>query len=454
MIEIAILAHLLEDEQYARKVLPFLRAEYFEDAGARQNKVLFEIIADYASRYGRVPTREAIDVELSQRTGFSDDTAQATHDLAHVLRTDPATSKEWLLSKTEEFCQRKSAYRTLLKGLEYTSGDGSRMPPVAQIHDMWREALSINFDPDLGHNYLKDAAKRFEAYKKQERRVPFDLSILNKITRGGLPGKSLSCILASTGVGKSMIMGHMAASHLMMGKNVVYFTLEMSAMEQIGERIDSNLMGTDVRQVAHLSREVFDAKIEAMSRKTLGELIIKEYPTGSAGTHHFRNFISELRLKSDFRPDIVFVDYINLCVSSRIRAGSDANTYTIIKYIAQELRGLAMELDIPVVTATQTNRSGYKNTDPDMENTADSIGLPMEVDFMIALVSTEELEQKGQLLFKQLKNRWCGTSEYNKFLLGIDRSRMRLYELDAALSPLGNAPAPRPRASLDFTGFS
>lgn len=449
MIQEIVLANLLDDPQYARRVLPFLKPAYFDDVAARHYRVVFDVISDYATKYGKVPTREAIDVELATRKGFSDETAQAASDLVARLKADSGTDSQWLLDVTEDFCRRKAAYSALMRGYEMVGGDETRLRLDA-MHDLWREALSVSFDTELGHDYLEDAEARFAAYKKQEKRVPFDIPILNKITRGGLPGGSLSVVLAATGVGKSQYMGHIAAHQLMMGKNVLYFTLEMSAMEQIGERIDSNLMGVDVRLVQSLDRDVYMAKINAIRAKTKGKLILKEYPTASAGVHHFRTFINELRLKKNFVPEIIYVDYINLCVSSRVRSGSDVNSYTVIKMIAEELRGLAMELDVPVVTATQTNRSGFNNTDIDLTNTADSIGLPQTADFMIALISTEELEQKGQLQVKQLKNRWAGIVDYGKFMLGIDRSRMRLYEIDGTFQP---QPTRQPTRLDAFAGF-
>lgn len=440
MIGETILAHLLHDDSYSRKVLPFLKPEYFDDAAARHYRVLFEVISDYSAKYGSVPTQEAISVELDARTNITEETARAARDAAYNLRPDANTAPKWLLDRTEDFCKRKAAYQTATHAFELIA-EGEDEMPLTAIHDMWKDALSISFDPDLGHDYLDDAEKRFDSYKKQERRIPFDIPVLNKITRGGLPTKSLSVIMAPTGAGKSQFMGHLAAHQLMMGKNVLYFTLEMSAMEQIGERVDANLMGVNTSQIEHLSREVFMAKIEGMRRKTLGKFIIKEYPTGSAGVQHFRAYINELQLKRSFTPDIIYVDYINLCMSSRYR--KDAGLYEIVKAIAEELRGLAMEFNVPVVTATQTNRQGFNNSEPDMTNTAESIGLPQTADFMISLTANEELESKGQLMVKQLKNRWCGTTEYNKFMLGIDRARMRLYELDEKAS-MFNSPVKKP----------
>jgi len=455
LIENTILAHLLHDEQYARKVLPFLKPEYFEDVNARQNRALFEIIREYSTKYGRLPTHEAIDVELGERVrdGFSDEVAQKAHDLLPTLVPDKNTDPKWLLATTEGFCKKKAVYQGMLRTIAIQQGE-MRGQDVDALPEIWRDAISVSFDSDLGHDYLEDAQVRYDSYKKQERRIPFDLTILNKITRGGLPSKSLSVIMAPTGVGKSQVMGHLAAAQLMMGKNVIYFTLEMSAIDQIGERIDSNLMGVDTRAIAGLSHDVFMTKINGMRKKTLGKLIIKEYPTASAGVTQFRRFIQELQLKKGFKPDIIYVDYINLCQSSRLAGNNEANSYTIVKFIAEELRGLAMELDVPVVTATQTNRGGFKNTDIDMDSTAESWGLPQTADFMIALISTEEFESKGQLMFKQLKNRWCGTTDYNRFMLGIDRARMRLHELDEATAAF-NSPGPRPApVGLNMRGFT
>lgn len=436
MIE-TILAGLVLDDEYSRKVAPYLKPDYFDDPAARHFRVVYETVYAYMTRYGSRPTVEALGVELAQRPGVNENVFRDAAKLVGTLREhlDPATDRAWLVDQTEAFCRKRSLHMGVNKYIEVMRGE-SRDLTEDGLADYVRQAASVSFTTTLGHSYFDDAEKRWEEYVKRESRVPFDLASLNRITRGGLPPKSLSCILASTGVGKSMVMSHLAAANMTMGKNVVYFSLEMSEIgsTSIGERIDANLMGVNMDMIAALQKEQFMRKVADMRAKTLGDLIIKQYPTAGASAHHFRVFLDQLRNKKTFKPDIVYVDYVNLCLSSRIKSGADMNSYMYIKYVAEELRGLAVEYDVPIVTATQTNRSGFNNSDIDLDNVAESWGLPATCDFMIALIPEEELEAKGQLMVKQLKNRWCGTTTNRKFVIGIDKPKSRLRDVEEIAS--------------------
>lgn len=456
-LEQTILSRLVADEDYARKVLPYLKAEYFEDPAARHLRAAFELIAAYFEKYSAIPSREALAVDLSQASNLTEDvfreTAKFFDGMDGVI---PAVhDRQWLVDRTEVFCRRKAIYRAFLKTSEMMrSADDHALDAIP---DAFAQAAAISFDTDLGHDYLDDAEAAFERYSRKESRLRFDLDYLNKITRGGLPSKSLSVFMAPTGVGKSMVMSHLAGAHLAMGKRVVYFTMELDA-DQIRERIDANLMGVAVEALETLPYDTLMRKINNMREKTLGKLIIKEYPMTTAGAHTFKAFLRELRQKRGFEPDVVYVDYVSVCCSARIRPGSDFNSYAQVMYVAQELRALAQEYNVPLVTAAQTNRQGYNNSDVDMDNVAESWGLPQTADFMISLIRNEELDLKDQLMFKQLKNRWGDLSKYRKFIVGVDRPKFRLYDAEehAQLGLDGGGhppPAPPKGGKLDFNGF-
>jgi Kyanoviridae DNA primase/helicase len=454
-----IIAKLVSDETYARKVLPYLRGEYFDDQGARYVRAAFDIVSSYFNKYSAVPSREALAVELSQADNLTEDVFRSTcaffESLDGVVLGE--SEREWLIDKTESFCKRRATYQAFLKtSVLLQEGKEDRLDAVLPL---FMDASAISFDSDLGHDYLDDAEARFEAYDRDDARLKFDIEYLNKITRGGLPPKSLSVFMAPTGVGKSMVMSHLAAAHLAMGKNVVYFTLELD-QTQISERIDANLMGVAAESIKGLSLAERMRRIDIIRKKTLGKLIVKEYPMTSAGALHFKAFLTELRQKRGFVPDIVYVDYVSVCCSSRIKPNSDFNSYAQVMYVAQELRAMAQELGIPVVTAAQTNRGGFKNSDVDMENVAESWGLPQTADFMVALIRTDEMDLKDQIVFKQLKNRWGDISKYRKIVVGVDRSKFRLYDAEeSAQYEIEGGAQPPPinskvvGAKLDFHGF-
>jgi len=423
-IQKTILSHLVFNEPYARKVLPHIKAEYFSD---EPEKSVFEIINDYFQKYGAPPTKEALHIDLKQKNGLKEPTFRSAKVIIDEM-TPETTDYTYLLERTEKFCKDKAIYIALIAAsMIIENGDKNQLPD--SIPDMLADALSVGFDEHVGHDYLNDSDRRFDFYHSKEERVPFDIEFFNIITKGGIPKKTLTVILAGTGVGKTLIMGHQAAHNMMDGKNVLYITMEM-AEEKIAERIDANLLDTKLEELIQLPKDVYDRKVAKVRERTAGKLIIKEYPTAGAHVGHFRALIKELKIKKNFRPDIIYVDYINICASSRIKAAMGANSYTIIKAIAEELRGLAVEHKVPVVTATQTTRSGMSASDVEMTDTSESIGLPFTADFMYAAMSSEELEKLGQLLFKQLKNRFDDPAKYRRFVVGVDKSRMRLYNLE------------------------
>lgn len=424
MIEKTILSRLLHDDDFLRKTIPFLKAEYFTD---RHFQSLYNVINDYVEKYNNSPTIPALKIEVENLTGVSDDDIKEIYNTINEFKEDDS-NQQWLLDETEKFCQNKAIYNAIMKSISIMDGR-DKENAKGNIPDILSKALAVSFDTHIGHDFLDDYNERYNFYHKKEIRIPFDLDYLNRITKGGLPKKTLNIALAGTGVGKSLFMCHCAAANLTAGQNVLYISLEMSE-EKIAERIDANLLNVQVDELTVLPRDAYEKKVNRVREKTAGKLIIKEYPTAAAGANHFRHLLNELKLKKSFIPDIIYVDYLNICISSRLRYGSNINTYSYIKSISEELRGLAVEYDLPIVSATQTTRSGYSNTDLGLEDTSESFGLPATADLMFALISSEELENLGQMMVKQLKNRYNDPTLYKKFVIGVDRSKMKLYDVE------------------------
>jgi len=425
MIEDIVFSHLLNNEEYARKVIPFLKTEYFQ---TRTNKVLFELINNYITEYNRIPSREAMAAKLESLNNLSEDEFTGCGSFLANLEYDSATSVDWLIDETEKFCQERAVYNAIMDSIKIIDKKDPKRNK-GSIPEILQEALAVSFDTNIGHDFIGDADARFDFYHLQEEKLEFDLEYFNKITKGGISRKTLSCILASTGVGKTMFMTHNAAHHLSIGKNVLYITMEMSE-ERIAERIDANLMNITVDDLRTLSKDAFDKKINKIAGKTRGKLIIKEYPTSSAGSAHFRHLLQELRIKKNFTPDVIYIDYLNICASTRMKMGGSINSYQYIKSIAEELRGLAVEFNLPIITATQSNRDGYNSSDIGLDNTSESFGLPATVDLMFALISTEELESLNQIMVKQLKNRYGDINDNKRFVIGVNRSKMRFYDTE------------------------
>ena len=427
-VEKKILKHLINDDEYTRKTLPFLSGEYFSE---HSEKTVFEEIHKYITKYNTLPTSEAISIEIDKRTNLSGDQHKKITSLIQEIASAEFDKKDtaWLVDATEKFCQEKAIYNAIMESIQILDESGKSKHDKGAIPTILSDALAISFDNHVGHDFIDDAENRYEFYHKIEKRIPFDLDYLNRITKGGLPEKTLNIILAGTGVGKSMFMCHCAASNLNLGKNVLYITLEM-AEERIAERIDANLLNTDVDKLASLPKETYLKKIERLKEKTLGRLIIKEYPTASASVTHFKHLLNELKLKRQFIPDIIYIDYLNICSSARIKHGSNVNSYSYIKAIAEELRGLAVEYGVAVISATQTTRGGYSNSDVELTDTSESFGLPATADFMIALIATEELTDLGQIMVKQLKNRYSNPDTNKRFVIGVDKAKMKMYDVE------------------------
>ena len=421
-IEETILRNLIYNEQYYRKVVPFIKADYFQEY---HEKIVFEEIADFAAKYDKVPTKEVLTINLQNRGDLTEETFKDSVQGINSL-SDDWVDYDWLLDATEKWCQDRAIYLALMQSIKIADGGDKKFTKGA-IPSILQDALAVSFDEHIGHDYIEQSSDRYEFYHRKEEKIPFDLEKFNYITKGGLPNKTLNIALAGTGVGKSLFMCHMAGSALTQGYNVLYITCEM-AEEKIAERIDANLLNVSVKDIMELPEVLFNSKVNEISRKTQGKLIIKEYPTASAHAGHFKALLSDLKLKKDFTPDLIFVDYLNICASVRYK-GAVVNSYTYVKAIAEELRGLAVESNLPIISATQTTRSGYGNSDPDLTDTSESFGLPATADFMFALISTEELEQQGRILVKQLNNRYNDPTASRKFILGIDRSKMRLYDV-------------------------
>ena len=422
-LEVTILSNLVYNEKYARKVIRFLKQDYFT---AREHKIIFLEIHEYISQYDALPSLNALGIECQERTDLTEDQFKEIIQVLNVLSNDPA-DHDWLVDTTEEWCQERAIYLSLMESVKIADGQDTKRDKGA-IPQILSEALGVSFDQHVGHDYVSDAQARYEFYHRTEEKIPFDLEFFNKITKGGLPNKTLNIALAGTGVGKSLFMCHVAASCLLQGKNVLYITCEM-AEEKIAERIDANLLNVPVQKLQEMPKAMFEKKITNLAKKTQGKLIIKEYPTASAHVGHFKSLISDLALKRSIRPDIIFVDYLNICASQRYK-GSIVNSYTYVKAIAEELRGFACECNVPIVSATQTTRSGYGSTDVDLTDTSESFGLPATADLMFALISTEELEGMNQIMVKQLKNRYNDLTSNKRFCLGIDRAKMRLYDVE------------------------
>jgi replicative DNA helicase len=426
-IEKIILKNLFLNEQFVRKILPYLKSEYLQE---RSERILYEEINKYVLKFNLIPTHEAIQIELGNRDGLYEEDFKKCQILLDELKEEIEPSPaDWILEQTEKFCQEKAIHNAILESIQILDGKSKTEKGKGSIPSILSEALSISFDPNIGHDYIENADQRYEYYHKQEKRIPFDLDYFNRITKGGLPQKTLNIVLAGTGVGKSLFMCHHAAACLAQNFNVLYITLEMSE-EKIAERIDANLMNVKLEDLMNLPQKDYDRKIERLKEKIKGKLIIKEYPTAAAGVVHFRNLINELSLKKHFKPDILFIDYLNICTSARLKHGANVNSYSYIKAIAEELRGLAVEFKIPVMSATQTTRSGFTNTDPGLEDTSESFGLPATADLMFALVTSEELEKLNQIMVKQLKNRYNDPTLNKRFAIGVDRSKMKLYDIE------------------------
>ena len=456
-LETVILRNLIRNEDYLRKVLPFLKTEYFTD---KTEKIIYEEINKFTETYNSTPTIEAIGLAVKERRNLSDEELEKSKSYLHEIASfkDEESKVQWLTDKTEKFCQEKAIYNAVLGSISILDGKDKSNDKGA-IPKILSDALAVSFDSSVGHDYLENSDERYEFYHRKEERIPFDLEYFNKITKGGLPAKTLNIALAGTGVGKSLFMCHVAAGAMAQGKNVLYITLEM-AEEKIAERIDSNLLNVSIDALMELPRDMYERKVKRVKDMTTGKLIIKEYPTASASTTHFRTLLNELNLKKSFVPDIIFIDYLNICCSSRIKPGSNINSYTYVKSIAEELRGLAVEYGVPIVSATQTTRSGFTSSDPGLEDTSESFGLPATADLMFALITSEELEALGQIMVKQLKNRYSDPTAFKRFVIGVDRSRMKLYDVEQTaqdgLADAGkqdNQPQQNKFKKKDFSGF-
>jgi replicative DNA helicase len=423
-VEFLILRNLLHNEEYVRKVIPFLKSEYFED---QNQKIVFEEILDFVSQYNQPATKEVLCIEVEKRKDINDTSFNEILQLVSCLDDVPAEFN-WLVSTTEKWCRDRAIYLALMESIHIADGKDEKKNRDS-IPSILSDALAVSFDNHIGHDYLQDYEQRYESYHRKEDKIEFDLEYFNKITKGGLPNKTLNIALAGTGVGKSLFMCHVASSVLLQGRNVLYITMEM-AEEKIAERIDANLLNVPIQDIADLPKQMFENKITNLAKKTQGTLIIKEYPTASAHSGHFKSLLNELALKKSFHPDIIFIDYLNICSSSRFKGGSNINSYTLVKSIAEELRGLAVEFNVPIMSATQTTRSGFGSSDVELTDTSESFGLPATADLMFALISTEDLEGLGQILVKQLKNRYNDPTIHKRFVVGIDRAKMRLYDCE------------------------
>src|SRR5210317_1844362 len=432
-LEQTILRNLLTDEEYMRKVLPFIKPDYFQGI----YRILFREAGKFVAKYNKLPTSESFQIELDQSEKLSDEQHTLAMDIVPQLFTHEKVDNKWLLDTTEKWCQDRAIYNAIMESISIIDGKHEELTKGA-LPDLLSKALGVAFDLKVGHDYVENADQRFEFYHTEEDRLPFDLEYFNTITKGGVPRKTLNIALAGTGVGKSLFMCHVAASSLVQGHNVLYITMEM-AEERIAERIDANLLNVPIDQLDKMSKDMFTTKVADISRKTTGRLIIKEYPTGQANASHFRGLLNELKLKKQFVPDVIFIDYLNICASSRMKGmGGAINSYNYIKAIAEEIRGLAVEFDVPIVSATQTTRSGYSNSDVGLEDTSESFGLPATADFMFALISNDELASLGQIMVKQLKNRYNDPNVDKRFVIGVDRSKMKLYDVDESQQDILN----------------
>ena len=435
-IEQTILKNLIYNEDYSRKVLPFVKTNYFSD---RTEKLIHEHVTKFILKYNALPSYESLVLSVREKSNLQEEEVKkAVEYIGEIHKLKDEQSKlEWLLDTTEKFCQEKAIYNAVLDSIHILDGKDKTHDKGA-IPTLLSDALAVGFDTNVGHDYLEDSDSRYEFYHRKEERIPFDLDYFNKITKGGLPKKTLNIALAGTGVGKSLFMCHMAAGAMVQGKNVLYISMEM-AEEKIAERIDANLLNVQLDELESLPKDIYDKKVKRVRDMCTGKLIIKEYPTAAASVNHFRALLNELNLKRNFVPDLIFIDYLNICSSSRVKPGASVNTYTYVKSIAEEIRGLAVEYDVPVVSATQTTRSGYTNSDPGLEDTSESFGLPATADFMFALITSEELEALGQIMVKQLKNRYNDPTHYKRFVIGVDRAKMKLYDVEQTAQDLSDS---------------
>ena len=443
-LEQTILKNLIKDQNYTRKVLPFLKEEYF---GNMEDRLLFKEVADFLLKYGEQPTFDALDIEISNIRGTTDDTVKNMRETLKVLNDDQEkTNPDWLIDSTEKFCQEKAIYNAITSSLEIMNGKGKLSKGA--IPSLLSDALAISFDPNVGHDYFEQYLDRYEFYHRVEERLPCDLEYLNKITEGGIPKKTLNIIMAGTGVGKSLALCHLSSSYINQGKNVLYISMELSE-ERVSERIDANVLNVSLTDLKSLPRDLYEKKIQNLKSKTNGKLVVKEYPTASASTVHFRSLLNELNLKKGFVPDVIMVDYLNICASARIKPGNGVNSYTYIKAIAEELRGLAVEYNVPIWSATQSTRSGYASSDPDLTDTSESFGLPATADFFVALVTNDQMAQLNQIMVKQLKNRYADPSKYKRDVIGVDKTKMKLYDVEASAKDIVDTgediPEPKPK---------
>ena len=420
-----ILKPLINNEEYSRKVLPFVQKEFFSDGN---EQLVFDKIKTFIDKYNSIPSREALVVDLDNDKSLNDDQFIQCGKIINELVVEESPDFKWLCDTTEKFCQEKAVYNAIMESIKIIDGK-EKNKNSGTIPEILSDALSVSFDNHVGHDFLDDYEKRYEFYHTKEDKIPFDIELLNDITKGGLSRKSLNIILAGTGVGKSLAMCHMASNNLMDGRNVLYITLEM-AEEKIAERIDANLLNVPLDELVSLPKDLYSKKVKRVQSETPGKLIIKEYPTACAGSGHFRHLLNELKIKRNFIPDIMYIDYLNIALSMRVKPGSLANSYTIVKAIAEEMRGLAVEKNIPIVSATQTTRSGSTSSDPDLTDTSESFGLPATADFMFAMISDDDLQQAGQFMIKQLKNRYSDPTYNKRFVVGVDRSKMKLYDAE------------------------
>ena len=453
-IEKTILKNLLYNEEFTRRVFPFLDPKYFLNS---IDKIVFQQIYEFIDLYKNRPTKEALIIDLSNQKNITETEFQSAAELINELKEEEKPNDDWLAAETEKFCQEKAIYNAVMNSIQIIDGKDKRLTKDS-IPEILSDALGVSFDTHVGHDYIENVDERFDFYHRVEDKIPFDLDFFNQITKGGLPRKTLNVALAGTGVGKSLFMCHVAANCLMQGKNVLYVTMEM-AEERIAERIDANLMNVPIDQLENLSKDMFDKKMHKLTDKGVGKLIVKEYPTGAANANNFRSLLKELQIKRDFKPDLICIDYLNICASARMKAmGGSINSYTYVKAIAEELRGIAVEFNLPVLTATQTTRGGFGNSDVGLEDTSESFGLPATADLMFALISTEELDNLNQIMVKQLKNRYNDPTGANKkFVLGIDRAKMRLYDVEDTAQTLNVRDEPvkiSPRYDTVGEGFS
>jgi replicative DNA helicase len=432
-IEQKILSNLIFDENYCRKVIPFIKKEYFAD---RKEVILADEIVSFFTKYNKPASKEILQIEVSNRKDLNDKELAELGEFINTLSQEPV-NEDWMLEHTEKFCKDRAIYNGVLSAIRIIDGNDKQHTQDA-IPSILSDALAVSFDNHIGHDYLDDHNERYDFYHRVEEKIPFDLEMFNKITKGGLSKKTLNIALAGTGVGKSLFMCHVGAGCLVQGKNVLYITMEM-AEERIAERIDANLLNLTMDELKVIDRDIYESRIAKITSKTKGKLIVKEYPTAGAHSGHFRALLEELKLKREFKPDIIFIDYLNICASQRMKQGGSINSYTYIKSIAEELRGLAVEYNVPIVSATQTTRSGFTNSDPGLEDTSESFGLPATADFMFALVSNEELEGLNQIIVKQLKNRYNDPGFYKRFVVGIDRAKMKLYDVEASAQTLSDS---------------